>query len=463
MANKDSKYAGGLFSEEEMTRTMPNDMDFAEDRPVTVLGMTFENDEKRREYFREELRKKLPELRKIEGFPIGSDDDIINLSDPPYYTACPNPWINDFIDEWEKEKVKLINQGKRPKSKIVIEPYASDVSEGKFDSLYMYHPYLTKVPYLAIKKYLNHFTSEGDIILDGFAGTGMTGAASRLSEGVRNAICIDLSPLASFVSYCVNSDQSGISFESKARTIIDKTKEELGWMFITKHTNNADGEINYVLWSDSYSCPNCGNELIYWYTAVNKEEGKIKDEFSCPHCGILVNKSNLNKMQETIFDSIVPETQTITKRVPVLISYTYNGKRYEKVPDDEDLAKNKKIAEMSPDNWIPLDKTYNGDELSRCFRDGINYFYQYYTKRNLLVLSKVKSLIGTNPLMNYLLTKLAFQNTIMYRYTYMNGCWGAGGGPMSGTLYVPSLFKELNIINQLNSLCESRKKYLYHC
>ena len=78
-----------------------------EEVPVTCLGITFENDTKRREYFREELRKKLPELRLIEGFPIGEDDDIIALSDPPYYTACPNPWINDFIKEWEAEKVKL--------------------------------------------------------------------------------------------------------------------------------------------------------------------------------------------------------------------------------------------------------------------------------------------------------------------------------------------------------------------
>ena len=57
-----------------------------------------------------------------------------------------------------------------------------------------------------------------------------------------------------------------------------------------------------------------------------------------------------------------------------------------------------------------------------------------------------------------MITKLAFQSTIMYRYTYMNGCWGAGGGPMSGTLYVPSLFKELNVFSQLKDLASSRRK-----
>ena len=51
---------------------------------ITVLGKTFSNEEERRAYLREELRKKIPELKKMEGFPIGEDEDIINLSDPPY-------------------------------------------------------------------------------------------------------------------------------------------------------------------------------------------------------------------------------------------------------------------------------------------------------------------------------------------------------------------------------------------
>ncbi len=63
---------------------------------ITILGQTFNTEEERRTYFREELRNKLPKLKKTEGFPIGEDEDILNLSDPPYYTACPNPWLNDY-------------------------------------------------------------------------------------------------------------------------------------------------------------------------------------------------------------------------------------------------------------------------------------------------------------------------------------------------------------------------------
>ena len=51
-------------------------------RPVECLGMTFPNDEERRKHFLEKLREKLkdPEFRKIEGFPIGSDEDILCLA-----------------------------------------------------------------------------------------------------------------------------------------------------------------------------------------------------------------------------------------------------------------------------------------------------------------------------------------------------------------------------------------------
>ena len=91
---------GNAFGTEVWDSLAQNSIKTDDGKPVVCLGMEFPNDDARREYFREELRKKLPELRQIEGFPIGKDEDIIRLSDPPYYTACPNPWLNDFIAEW---------------------------------------------------------------------------------------------------------------------------------------------------------------------------------------------------------------------------------------------------------------------------------------------------------------------------------------------------------------------------
>ena len=152
--------------------------------PVTCLGETFSSDEARREHFIGLLAEKLkdPEFRKIEGFPHGKDEDILNLSDPPYYTAYSNPWLAYFITEWEAQKHE-----KPVDWHYHREPFAADVSEGKNDPIYNAHSYHTKVPHKAIMRYILHYTNPGDIVFDGFCGTGMTGVAAQIC-GDKNVI-----------------------------------------------------------------------------------------------------------------------------------------------------------------------------------------------------------------------------------------------------------------------------------
>ena len=121
--------------------------------PVECLGQTFPSDEARREHYLKLLAEKLkdPAFRKIEGFPIGSDEDILALSDPPYYTACPNPFIEDFV--------KTHGRPYQSAEKYSKEPFTSDVSEGKNDPIYTAHSYHTKVPHKAIMRYILHYMS----------------------------------------------------------------------------------------------------------------------------------------------------------------------------------------------------------------------------------------------------------------------------------------------------------------
>ena len=135
-------------------------------RDSSLLRLEFENDEARRAYFTEELRKKLndPEFKEIEGFPIGEDEDILRLSDPPYYTACPNPWIPDFIEEWEKrnQRSQLIF--------IIIENLLLQMCEGKMIRSIMLYPIIQRFR-IRLLCYILHYTEPGDIVFDGFAGT----------------------------------------------------------------------------------------------------------------------------------------------------------------------------------------------------------------------------------------------------------------------------------------------------
>ncbi len=120
-----------------------------------------------------------PASRQIEGFPIGENDAILALSDPPYYTACPNPFLGEILEKWQKEREALNAQQSAEEQKYHREPFAADVSEGKNDPIYNAHSYHTKVPHKAIMRYILHYTQPGDIVLDGFCGTGMTGVAAH--------------------------------------------------------------------------------------------------------------------------------------------------------------------------------------------------------------------------------------------------------------------------------------------
>lgn len=167
----------------------------------------------RRKLTKEDIDK----VRNIEGFPIGTDEDIIALSDAPFYTACPNPFIEEFIKEYGAPYDEATDDYHR-------EPFAADVSEGKNDPLYTVHTYHTKVPYKAIMNYILHYSNPGDIVFDGFSGTGMTGVAAKACGhlsmqdrmkfaqnvkeakfGCRKAVLIDLAPAATHISNRYNT------------------------------------------------------------------------------------------------------------------------------------------------------------------------------------------------------------------------------------------------------------------
>lgn len=452
-----------LFDDEELLR-LENGNLFS-DKPVTVLGKTFSNDEERREYFREELRKKLPELKKLEGYPIGEDDDIINLSDPPYYTACPNPWLNDFVAEWEKEKESPELKKLRKDDFEVKDPYASDVSEGKNNPIYNAHSYHTKVPHPAIMRYILHYTQPGDIVLDGFAGTGMTGVAAQMCGncdielknkienefekleykkpvwGTRHAVLGDLSPVASFIAYNYNTPVNAKRFELEAKKILAEVEKECGWMYETKHTDGSIGKINYVVWSDVFICPDCGGEIVFYDAAVDKEKGEVKEEFPCPNCGAKHTKKQVSKVMQTVFDKAMNKTIQQSKTVPVLIQYVdEKGKRHEKKPDDFDFELTKKIENSDIPYWFPSERTCDGKETRRNDGAGITNVHQFYTKRALYAYATMRAKFSEQKL--WLITSILEGGSKLNRERPF-------GLPskLSGTLYIASTVREIDVIS----------------
>lgn len=378
--------------------------------PVECLGLTFPNDDARRAYFAEQLHAKLqdPAFRQIEGFPIGSDEDILALSDPPYYTACPNPFLAEFICHYGKPYDSATDTYHR-------EPFAVDVSVGKTDALYKAHGYHTKVPHLAIVPSILHYTEPGDIVLDGFCGSGMTGVAAQWCGsapqvyrqevemtwekdgrnkpqwGARRVVLSDLSPAATFIAANYNLPFDLEQFRQAGQQILDELKAELGWMYETMHTDGmTKGRIEYTVWSEVFSCPNCASEVVFLEEALDESSQRVKENFPCPNCNTELTKQRLERIYVTTFDSMLKKTIKTPKRKPVLIVYKINDQRFEKRPDQTDLDIVAKIEKLQMPTEIPIVEVplmHMTHERAHMDRSGITHIHHFFLTRAAHTLS----------------------------------------------------------------------------
>src|SRR5262245_52531577 len=74
---------------------------------------------------------------------------------------------------------------------------SEELNVGRGDPAYMAHAYLTKVPVPAILPFIEAFSKPGGVVLDPFAGSGMTGVAALILG--RSACLFDISVLGQHI------------------------------------------------------------------------------------------------------------------------------------------------------------------------------------------------------------------------------------------------------------------------
>jgi DNA modification methylase len=432
---------------------------------------------------REDLAKRLPGLRSS-GCPEGSDEAILAMSSPKAHTACPNPYIEEWLNSLPPR-----DDSNRPDP----GPFTQDVAGKKTSPIYKAHSYPTKVPPEIILRQILHYTRPGDVVLDGFAGTGMTGVAAQMAAhptpelrneieleaqrdgrqvqwGPRYAILNDLAPGATFIAAGLNLPVDAHAFDQASRALLERFDREYGWMYETT-VQGRPAQIDYTIWSEVFTCPHCGGAVVFYDAAFDPETGEVAEDFDCTACGAAVTKGKLERRFERV-RTLAGDSILRTEYRPVRIVWSRKDGRQrvtgEKPLDDNDHAVLARVAGLRvagfPTAPLPLPTMVHGSRLGP---KGFSAVHHLYPDRALAALSILwtwaaeEESPATLRALKFWIEQAFWGLSWMNRYQPIQQ--GKLGGSqvnrqMTGVYYVPSLVSECSVRYNLEGSLPARGK-----
>lgn len=390
---------------------------------------------------------------------LASHYSVAGITMPVIAARCLNLGAREVDGRWQFDVVPVDNHdfvsgylskpSRLPKSlgtKTPAEaPIAKSVSGGRSSPFYQAHSYHTKVPPESITPFIEHFTKPGDVILDPFCGSGMTGVAAALAG--RHAILNDLSPAAVHLAWnhthACDPDVLEERFAAMEKDLLAKFSS----MYMTRHPKGGAGYIHWTLWSTEHCCPECSKKFRLW-DAMDQESGRLGTVIECPKCESEIKRSRLETLNS----------------VPVWIAYeTKDGKRHEKAASAHDVKLALAHTRQAIDKWFPdVSVDQNREMYIRCAlaRQNITTVADFYTPRNLKALSMLWDAIQAEPddrarrALAFAFTNTAWHGTRMRRFN-------ARGGqrPLTGTLYIPQLSSEANVLEVMRNKIKQLRRY----
>ena len=238
------------------------------------------------------------------------------------------------------------------------------------DPIYNAHGYLTKVPVDAILPYISAFTAPGGLVVDLFAGSGMTAVAARIAG--RAAIVNDISVLGRHIGEAYLTEVDPSQLRAVAARAVQQARLALSDLYLTRRAND-DGYCEFVrtIWSFKYACGACAREIIY-FEAMAAQKWATPTE--CPHC-----HGRFDKKQ-------APYLGDVPVRVVVADP---DGRQLEQAPTEDDLeriarAQQQRDLEKVPSITIPPEREmYRRSALKKW---GLEQTRQFFSARNALAL-----------------------------------------------------------------------------
>ncbi|MBI4723429.1 MAG: hypothetical protein HY769_10640 [Candidatus Stahlbacteria bacterium] len=263
----------------------------------------------------------------------------------------------------DKEKIKDLDK---------VEPIDYGVVAKPHTPIYKMHRYFARRPYTVFNELIKHYSNPESIVLDPMCGGGVT-----IVEGLklrRKVIGVDLNPMAIFITKCEVMDVDLNKLRQVFQEISEKVKDEINSLYLTKCPKcNKEVSADWFEWSTVVEC-RCGKEVVF-ASAKKLRAGT----YECPHCKIPIKSLTAKRKPDRI--------------VRLKLKCDKCGFKGEKKPDKYDFEKYQWIEEnfdkivKEQDLWYPKDKIFLGEKTRELLTKDYKYFYELFTKRNLLSLS----------------------------------------------------------------------------
>ena len=327
-----------------------------------------------------------------------------------------------------------------------VPPFPEGLRAGKNSQAYRAHSYHTKVPPEAIEKLIRHHTSEGQLVVDPFCGSGMTGVASVLSG--RHAVLSDLSPAAVHIARNYTTPCEPEAFVKAAARVMDRARPTLSWLYEMGAATSRT-RVEYTVWSDVFQCPHCGTEIVYWDGARDAKTGAVTEKVKCTGCRHASAKRELRWVGER----------------PVETNAKGPVSREAHPPTNAELELIQRANASEILHWIPQVPFTAAREMWRAGHSaqGVNSVGDFYTKRNLHALAAIRHAIQEEK-DDRLRAALMFAFTGMVNRASKRYQWNVKRptNVMSGTLYISSLRYEWNVGSLFERKLRDVAKYFAH-
>ena len=154
------------------------------------------------------------------------------------------------------------------------------------DAVYNAHQYLTKVPVAAIQPFIEAYTEPGGVVLDPFAGSGMTGVAAAMLG--RRAVLSDVSVLGQHVGTNYVNLVDRARFGDAAARAVTQASARMGNVYAHLCSRCANTAVlSRRVWSVVVRCGSCSGDVNFY--AALKAAGWHKNRMVCSSCGIEVH------------------------------------------------------------------------------------------------------------------------------------------------------------------------------